>query len=209
MTGTSHRQFGLIIAYVLPGFIALVGLAPIFPGVAQWLRPVSAGEFDLGLGPPLYAVLGATAFGLVLSCFRWILIDRVHHWTGVERPAWEDSKLDRMLGGFDYLVQSHYRYYEFCGNSLLAGLFAYVVNRVAGTLPHLGLGTDVAMVILLSVLFLASRSALINYFTRTSRLIGRSETDLEPKRCLTETTTAGAAERPSPPPKPSPSQSPR
>lgn len=179
MPGTSHRQFGLLIAYVLPGFIGLVGLAPVFPAVAQWLRPVSAGEFDLGLGPPLYAILGATALGLLLDSARWMSIDRIHHWMGVRRPAWEDSQLDRVLGAFDYLVQNHYRYYAFNGNTLLAALFAYVVNRAAGTLPFLGLSTDVGMVLLLAVLFVASRSALINYFARTSRLVGRAETDQE------------------------------
>lgn len=207
MPANSNRQFGLLIAYVLPGFAALVGLAPVFPTVALWLRPVSTGDFDFGLGPPLYAVFGATALGLVLSCFRWILIDRVHHWTGVQRPAWKDSELDRVLGAFDYLVQSHYRYYEFCGNSLLAAAFAYTVNRIAGTLPFLGMSTDVGMVLLLTVLFAASRSALINYFDRTSRLIGQSDANPETQRCSTETITAEAADSPSP--SPNPSKSPR
>src|SRR5690348_7056720 len=109
MKGTSSRQFGLIVAYVLPGFIALAGLAPLFPAVGRWLRPVSTG--DLGLAPPLYAVLGATAVGSILSCFRWLLVDHVHEWTGVRRPTWDDSQLEQVLGGFDYLVQSHFRYY--------------------------------------------------------------------------------------------------
>src|SRR5258707_5032241 len=89
------KQFGLLVAYVLPGFVALAGLAPIVPGVAQWLRPAigTPSSADLGLGAPLYAVLAATAVGLTLSCFRWLLLDRVHHWTGVRRPAWDDRRL--------------------------------------------------------------------------------------------------------------------
>jgi hypothetical protein len=172
MTGTSSRQFGLLIAYVLPGFIALAGIAPLFHAVARWLRPVGTGE--IGLGPPLYAVLAATAIGQVLSCFRWILLDHLHQWTGVERPAWDDSKLDHVLEGFDYLVQNHLRYYEFCGNTLLAVLWSYVLNRALGTLPFLGIGSDLVILIVLIVLFVASRDALRNYYTRTSRLIGRS-----------------------------------
>jgi hypothetical protein len=161
-----------MIAYVLPGFIALAGVAPLFPAVARWLRPV--GQGDLGLGPPLYAVLAAMALGQVLSCFRWLLLDHLHQSTGVKRPAWDDSQLDRVLDGFDYLVQNHLRYYEFCGNTLLAVLWSYGLNRALHTLPFLGLGTDLAVVVVLLVLFVASRDALRNYYTRTSRLVGRS-----------------------------------
>lgn len=172
MSGTSNSQFGLIIAYVLPGFIALAGLAPLFPAVSRWLTPVAA-QGSLGLGPPLYAVFGATSLGLILSCFRWLLVDRLHRWMGVRRPAWDDSRLDDVLGGFDYLVQSHFRYYEFCGNTLLAAIFAYSLNRAMHTLPFLGVGTDLAMVIVTLVLFTASRDALTNYYTRTGRLVGQ------------------------------------
>ena len=171
MPETSNKQFGLLIAYVLPGFIALVGLTPLFPAILQWLKPV---EGSGGLGPPLYAVLGATTLGLILSCFRWLLIDRVHHWTGIRRPSWNDTRLPDVLGGFDYLVQNHFRYYEFCGNSLLAILSSYGVNRALHTVVFLGAGTDVAMTILAFVLFTASRDALQNYYNRSGRLVGRS-----------------------------------
>ena len=57
MKESTSRHFGLIVAYVLPGFLGLAGLAPIFPMIAEWLRPVNQG--DLGLGPPLYALTGA------------------------------------------------------------------------------------------------------------------------------------------------------
>jgi hypothetical protein len=198
MTGNSSRQFGLIIAYVLPGFIALVGLSPVFPGVAQWLRPVSAGQFDFGLGPPLYAILAAMALGLVLDSFRWISIDQVHHWMGVRRPTWEDGQLERVLGAFDYLVQNHYRFYAFNANTLIAVLTTYGLNRVLGTLPLLGPSTDVATVLLLVVLFLASRSALANYFARTSRLIGLTATDLEATNMYNGNDHGGSGGQPKP-----------
>jgi hypothetical protein len=142
MTETTSKQFGLLIAYVLPGFIALAGLSPLFPAVGRWLRPV--GQADLGLGAPLYAVLAATTIGLLLSCFRWLLVDHLHQWMGVQRPTWDDRQLQNVLGGFDYVVQNHYRYYEFTANTLLALVFAYGLNRFLGTLPFLGTGTDLS-----------------------------------------------------------------
>jgi hypothetical protein len=155
MAENSSRQFGLIVAYVLPGFIGLAGIAPLFPAVAQWLQPVERG--DAGFGPPVYALMAATVVGLIVSCFRWLLLDQFHHWTGVKRPAWDDSRLERTLDGFDYLVQNHYRYYEFCGNTLIAAIGAYGLNRMMGTLPFLGAGTDLGMLVLSLVLFAASR----------------------------------------------------
>lgn len=170
MSDSTTRSFGLVVAYIVPGFVGLAGLTPIFPVVGTWLQPID--QSDLGFGPPIYALLGATAVGLIVSCFRWILLDQLHHWTGVRRPELNDGQLTESLAGFDYLVQSHFRYYEFCGNTLIAGLWAYGVHRVASTLPSLGLSTDAGMAILVLVLFSASRDALKKYFKRTAALVG-------------------------------------
>ncbi len=170
-TDSYSQEIGLLVAYVLPGFILLAGMAPLLPVVGHWLTPVDNG--DLGIGPPIYAVLAATALGLIISTFRWILIDHLHEWTGVRRPTWNDSQLHGVLDGFDYLVQSHYRYYEFTANTLLALIGVYGVNRFFDTLPFLGVGTDLGMVVLCLVLFTASRDALVKYFDRSGRLLGR------------------------------------
>jgi hypothetical protein len=167
---TSPRQFGLIVAYLVPGFVGLAGVVPLVPAVGQWLQPIAQG--DMGFGPPIYALLGATTVGLIVSCFRWALIDQFHHWTGVKRPAWNDSRLTEVLGGFDYLVQSHYRYYEFAGNMLVAVLWTYGLNRLMRTSPLLGLGTDLGILVITLVLFAASRDALAKYYQRTARLVG-------------------------------------
>ncbi len=169
MTTTSNWQFGLIVAYVLPGFVGLLGLAPFFPEIARWLRPVGTD----GIGAALYAVLAAAAIGLVISCFRWMILDRIHAWTGIRRPTLDDRRLNEVLEPFDYLVQNHFRYYEFCGNTLVAFVAGYILNRVFNTLPFLSIGTDAVVALVSIALFAASRDALANYFTRTSRLVGQ------------------------------------
>ncbi len=87
-------------------------------------------------------------------------------------PEWNDNRLDERLDAFDYLVEVHYRYYQFYANTLIAIVWAYGVNRFSGKLPLLGVGTDLAAVILCFVLFVGSRDALAKYYTRTSRLLG-------------------------------------
>jgi hypothetical protein len=66
------------------------------------LAPVPDGSLDVG--PTAYAVLAAVTMGMVISCFRWLLIDRLHRSMGVERPKWNDQGLKESLGSFDYLV---------------------------------------------------------------------------------------------------------
>jgi len=126
----------------------------------------------LDLGAPIYALMAAMTFGMILSCCRWLIVDRLHHRTCVRLPEWNDSRLDDRLDAFDYLVEVHYRYYQFYANTLVAIVWAYGVNRFTRTLPLLGVGTDLAALILCFVLFVGSRDALTKYYTRTSRLLG-------------------------------------
>jgi hypothetical protein len=170
MTETSRIPFGLIIAYLLPGFIGLVGIASLFPTVAVWLQPVN--QSGTGLGPAVYVVLAAMAIGLITSVFRWILIDHIHHLTGLRPPNWDDSRLDDRLAAFNYLVENHYRYYQFVANTLIAVVWTYSINRWMKTSSLLGVGTDLGVVILCVALFAASRDALSKYYFRTGRLVG-------------------------------------
>jgi hypothetical protein len=171
MNAPSNNQFGLIVAYLLPGFIGLAGIAPFIPAVSAWLVPATQAEASLG--PPLYALLAATTIGMIVSCFRWLVVDHVHQWTGVVPPAWDDSRLEQRLTAFNYLVDSHYRYYQFVANTFVAVVWAYSINRWMGTSSFLGVGTDLGVLILCAVLLATSRDALVKYYTRTDRLIGK------------------------------------
>ena len=169
---STSKQFGLMVAYLLPGFIVLAGIAPFAPLVAAWLQPLNQAQANLGA--PVYAVLAATTIGMIVSCFRWLIIDHLHYWTGVRAPVWDDSRLSERVGAFNYLVDNHYRYYQFYANILIAIAIAYLPNRVPGTSALLGIGTDMIFFIVCAALFAGSRDALIKYYLRTDRLIGQT-----------------------------------
>jgi uncharacterized membrane protein YciS (DUF1049 family) len=154
MQGTPNWQFGLLVAYVLPGFIGLAGLAPLFPTVARWLQPV--GQGDLGIGPPVYAVLAAITMGMIVSCFRWLLIDRIHALTGVPASSLNYLALEERMAAFNYWVEQNYRYHQFYANTLIAVLWV---------------GTDIGVILLCAGLFAGSRDALMKFRTRTSQLV--------------------------------------
>ena len=144
-------------------------VSALIPLVAQWLQPVHDGV--LGFGPPLYALLAAMTMSQIINCFRWILLDQLHAWTGLRPKTNDFSQLQNHIDGFDYLVQNHYRYYQFAGNMLLAVVWTYGVNRYLQTSPFLGLSTDLGVAVLLLVLFAASRDALSKFYHRTSSLL--------------------------------------
>ncbi|HVV70327.1 MAG TPA: hypothetical protein VHI52_02330 [Verrucomicrobiae bacterium] len=92
---------------------------------------------------------------------------------GIKRPEWRDQHLDGSLEAFDYLVENHYRYYQFYSNTLVAILWAYPVHRAMNSSPLLGFGTDLGAIVLCAVLFAGSRDTLAKYYSRTSRLMGQ------------------------------------
>jgi hypothetical protein len=167
---TLNRPFGLVIAYILPGFIALAGVAPLSTLVAGWL---SAGQQATSVSAPLYTLLAATATGMVVSCFRWLLVDQAHALTGLGGPAFNARALEERPVALTFLVEHHYRHYQFYANTLVATVWTYAVHRWRGTSPLLGVGTDLLVLILCAVLFAGSRDTLAKYRARSRQLVAQ------------------------------------
>lgn len=118
MKDVTSESFGPLIAYLLPGFVALWGASYFSETVHAWLA-VSP-EAAPTVGGFLYVTLGSTAAGLVVSAMRWAIIDRLYHRTGIREPRWDFTRLSANFEAFEGLVQNHYRYYQFYSNLLVA-----------------------------------------------------------------------------------------
>lgn len=165
----TSKNFGLLIAYILPGFTVLWGLSQFSPTLREWISgSVSAGPT---VGGFLYVTLASVMSGLSVSTVRWLLIDSVHHATGLPRPAWDYSKLQAKIAGFDALVESHYRYYQWYSNMVIA-LVAYAICRHIAMARILPDGPDAAALLLASLFAVASRETLSNYYRRVAQLLG-------------------------------------
>lgn len=127
MKDLSGKNFGLLIAYVVPGAIVLIGLGAFSPTIQTWL--INPSPAEPSVGGFLFVTLASVAAGMTASAVRWATIDRLHRWTGVVKSAWDDSKLPERLDAFEAIVEAHYRYYQFHSNSLIAMLFSYVAWR--------------------------------------------------------------------------------
>jgi hypothetical protein len=62
--------------------------------------------------------LASIAVGLTLSTVRWLLLDSIHHRTGLLPPPRNFARLGGKETAFARLEEDHYRYYQFYGNML-------------------------------------------------------------------------------------------
>lgn len=160
---TSDTNFGLLIAYVLPGFTALYGLPFFSDATGRW--GTTAGD-DPTFAGFLSSTVEAVAVGLVVSAVRWLLIDTLHHRSGLRPPRWDFSLLDRNVEGFEFLVQNHYRYYKFYANMVVALAIAFISG---GYTDRWRGATYLA---LMGLFFLGSRDALGKFYGRAGQLLG-------------------------------------
>lgn len=176
MREVTGQNFGLLIAYVLPGFVSLCAVGQFVPIVAGWLRASTAPDQPASVGGFLYVTLASVGAGLTISTVRWALIDTIHHWTGIRRPPWNDSKLQEKLGAFEALVENHYRYYQFYANMLVAMfvllLASFSTSGRGRSNPNLA---ECGLLALSVVYWAGSRDTLRKYHTRATFLLGTTE----------------------------------
>ncbi len=175
----STQQFGLLIAYVLPGFVALWGLSYQSPLLRQWLTSPQASVDFPTIGGFLYVALASIALGMTLSAVRWLVIDRINEHTGMARPRWDDTRLQQNLGAYNLLRDIHYRYYQFHANGLLALLVVLAAHPrprkldtaedIWGLLPVDVL--DAVLLVLIVVFFMTARDNLAKYHHRVTILL--------------------------------------
>ena len=163
-----RQNFGLLIAYILPGFVVVSGAAFIFPPIRALLTP-TLGLAD-GVESTAFVTLATLLAGMTVSALRWLLVDTLHHWTGLRRPEWDDASLPAKLPAFSAIVEDHYRFYQFHSNIAVAVACVYVAWRVQQ--PPFVPWADEAF-LLIEFLFLASsRDNLRKYYARSARLLG-------------------------------------
>jgi len=131
-------DFGVFIAYLLPGLIALYGLTFVMPQLRDLLRP-DAGRLGIG-GAVLVTILSLTA-GRLISIGRAVVIDSTFAAplplvSCVEKPylggippispdyrqLFESGRRE----AFILAIANEQRPYQFCGNTALAAIVSLV-----------------------------------------------------------------------------------
>jgi hypothetical protein len=170
MKDVSDKNFGVIIAFLLPGSLFLWGLSYSSTEITAWLSKSSATEGP-NVGGFLYATLASLALGLIISAIRWLIIDwTFHHVIGPSRPVIDFGKLKdkNAFVAFQGVVENHYRYYQYYSNTLvalMAAMAAYLES--GGKLTALEWAGVISMGI---ALLFASRDCLQNYYARAAQI---------------------------------------
>lgn len=170
MLESLHRNFGLLIAFVLPGLVFLLGLLWLEDSdELRWVNEV--GRLSQ-IGSVLLLLLASTAAGIVLSAVRWVVLDNLHHATGLTAPLLDYRNLQLKQESFMLVVENNYRYYLFYGNTLVGLLL--LGGSVLSRDVQLTTLAIVRWAALCVVLYLASRDSLQRYYTRSRLIMGES-----------------------------------
>lgn len=169
MKTATTESFGLLIAYLIPGFIALWGASYFSNDVQSWMG--MAERSTETIGGFLYGTVAAIGAGLTVSTVRWVLIDPIHHWTGIHPPTWDVANLHVHTTVLEILIESYYRYYQFYANSVVAMVFAASSRWLADEFSWL----EFALSLGLSAVFLAgSRNTLRKYYEQVRSILKSS-----------------------------------
>jgi hypothetical protein len=187
-------DFGVFIAYMLPGVIVLYGLTFVVPQLRDLLQP-DAGRLGIG-GAVLVTILALTA-GRLISIGRVVVIDSTF---ATPLPL---SCVDRpYLGGIpplspDYrqlfdsghreafilAIANEQRPYQFCGNTALAVIMAlicwlFTLPKQALRRPRVLLIAAIAVSITI-ILYVGARSSYYEYMRAMAAINGVQFTSLD------------------------------
>lgn len=164
----TSENFGLLIAYLLPGFILLWSLAPYSATVTTWLGQAAGDQPTVG--GFLYVTLASVGLGLIVSTVRWMVIDSLLHVTGIRQPRFDFSNLRDAVEAFNRLIEIHFRYYQWHANSRIALLIAASLRC---TVQGFRRDELLWLIVALIVLYPGSRDTLRKYYRRVDDLLRR------------------------------------
>ncbi len=157
-------NFGLIIAYILPGTVTVYGLRYLSPRIDALWSTLERGQ--IVAGPLILIGVSALAVGLILSSFRFVVLEPILYCTGVNRTTIKYDKITNTerLNLFNQMVENVYRYEQFYGNVLLSLLLFFILRYFVGDKPIVQTRGDfvafIAILVSLVVLFFATRTQL-------------------------------------------------
>ena len=165
----NERSFGILIAYIIPGWIVLLGMSYRVDSVAGWVSgSVSASPT---IGGFLYSTLASIGLGVATSTIRWLTVDSAMKHLGVRPKKVKFNELRDRYQAMTMLIDGHYRYYQFHGNLMVAlpisMSFRWASSRFSITEAML-------ITLIWIVLFLGAKDSLAKYYQRSTELLRQS-----------------------------------
>ena len=129
-----NKAYELIIAFLLPGFIALAGVAAVNAEVKAWFGTATAAPTIAGF---LFMLAAAFTLGILTSAVRWFVFEKARIWKlcgPMVKPAaqLDMSQRSECEATYQDLRHQHYYYYLAHANMAVAAPAA-VVTWMVGT----------------------------------------------------------------------------
>ena len=168
----SEKSFGILIAFVIPGWVILLGLSLHLPTVDGWLT--ASHENQPAVGGFLFSMLASVTLGMLTSTIRWLILDQVFRRllpANIGEPNFRELRDSNE--GLQTLVEGHYRYYQFNANLLVASAAAAVLRWLAFDISIVEM---VGAACLWVVVGLGARNAFDLYHKRVGQLFTTERT---------------------------------
>ena len=174
MRATSERDlvaenFGLLIAYLAPGLLALAALSFAYEPFGTWFR-ASAGP-GTSVGSAFVLFVAAAGMGVAVQGARWVLFENVLlKMTGPAAPDWSDDRMEDpdVRSRMAELRDQHYRYYQFYAG-LAVALLLLGVAALGASAVSFGWRTTIPVLAAELVLVFSARHTLTRYYDKGSR----------------------------------------
>ncbi len=175
---TMERGFGLAIANVMPGALALFGLAQHSELIRNWFG-LGVSTSNTSVSGFLFVLAASAALGVLFGAFAHVIYEVVG--PSLIPRMFSDFKprshnhAARQANGketvYQNLLSQHYHYYQCYRNMSLCALFTgamYLLTKPSG--PAITL-TIIAMVTTVSALYVAAKEAIHRYEDKRESLL--------------------------------------
>lgn len=166
-------EFGLVIAYLIPGFLGLYALA----GRVEAIKALVGGEQKVPQAASIIPlILLALAVGITINATSWALLRPLIGLSGVKRPARLDyTKIKpEQIPLYNLIVESNFRYHQFYGNVLVAIIMLAPVWLASPLATNVLRNLSFFFVVV--ILFLAARDSLQRAYKRMLALQTKEKT---------------------------------
>jgi hypothetical protein len=173
MKDISEKNFGVIIAFWLPGFLLLWGVSYSFPSIATWLVS-SSGNDGPTVGGFLYVSLASLAVGLIINATRWAFVQEILLYRLTRLPKAQinlGSLTDKdVLAAFNGVIENNYRYYQYYSNALVAIALSLACYLTYGDGARKSVAACVLGGVAAAILFVACRNELAAFNKRAEAI---------------------------------------
>jgi hypothetical protein len=173
----TSTSFGLLVAFLLPGVVALFSLSFWYESAADAFHTFLTDASNVGLF--FFLLLGALALGLVVSAVRWfvyeVLLTRLPRFNESKptEAEWQRMAEQDRFVAFRAAVDETYRYHQFFGGLTLTApaLFAgWVISLGSGYITR---GVLIAGFVALELLLAVAALIAFRSYLRYSKAILR------------------------------------